>query len=169
MQILETVLNRRSIRAYTDEPVPRETIERLLAAAMSAPSAADEQPWQFIVIDDPHILENIPGVHPFTPGSGHAPAAVLICGDLSLLRTPGFWVQDCAAAAENLLLAAHGIGLGAVWMAVFPLEDRIRGFRTLFSLPDHIVPFALVPVGHPAEEVPPADRFCEDRIHYNGW
>ncbi|MDN7025177.1 nitroreductase family protein [Methanoculleus sp. FWC-SCC1] len=169
MQMLETVLSRRSIRAYTDEPVPRETIEGLLAAAMGAPSAADEEPWQFIVIDDPHILENLPSVHPFTPGSGHAPAAVLICGDLSLLRTPGFWVQDCSAATESLLLAAHAMGLGAVWTAVFPLEDRMLGFRILFSLPDHIIPFALVPIGHPAEEPPTADRFRKERIHYNGW
>ncbi len=166
---LDAITGRRSIREYTDEAVSRETVGELLAAAMSAPSAADEQPWQFIVIDDPHILENIPSINPLTAGSGHAPVAILVCGDLTLLRTPEFWVQDCAAATENLLLAARAMGLGAVWTGVFPLEDRIRGFQSLFSLPDHIVPFALVPIGHPAEEPPAADRFREDRIHYNGW
>ncbi len=169
MNTLDVIRTRRSIRDYTEEPVPRETVRELLAAAMNAPSAANEQPWQFIVIDDPEILKNIPTISPFIEMSSHAPVAVLVCGDLSLLRTPRFWVQDCSAATENLLLAAHAQGLGAVWTAVYPMEDRILGFRNLFSLPDSVVPFALVPIGHPAETPPTEDRFQGERVHYNVW
>ncbi len=165
----DAITGRRSIREYTDEAVSRETVGELLAAAMSAPSAADEQPWQFIVVDDPAILENIPDVGPFIREGKTAPVAVLVCGDLSLTRIPGFWVQDCSAATENLLLAAHANGLGAVWTAVFPMEDRMLGFKNLFSLPDTVMPFALVPIGHPAETPPAEDRFRADRVHYNGW
>ncbi|RXE57463.1 NADH dehydrogenase [Methanoculleus taiwanensis] len=169
MSTPDTIRRRRSIRKYTDEPVSRETVRELLAAAMSAPSTANEQPWQFIVIDDPGVLANIPTVGPFIREGADAPVAVLVCGDLSMLRMPGFWVQDCSAATENLLVAAHERGLGAVWTAVYPIEDRMLGFRNLFSLPDTVIPFALVPIGYPAETPPAEDRFRDDRIHYNGW
>lgn len=169
MSTPDTIRRRRSIRKYTDEPVSRETVRELLAAAMSAPSAANEQPWQFIVIDDPGVLANIPTVGPFIREGADAPVAILVCGDLSVFRMPGFWVQDCSAATENLLLAAHERGLGAVWTAVYPMEDRMLGFRNLFSLPDTVIPFALVPIGYPAETPPAEDRFRDDRIHYNGW
>jgi len=169
MDTLEAILTRRSVREYTDRPVPNETVRRLLAAAMQAPFASGEEPWHFVVIDDPRILENIPAVSPYAEVRPPAPAAILVCLDLRLPDNPDLRVQGCAAATENLLLAAHALGLGAVWTAVYPDADRMLGFANLFSLPDAVAPFALVTVGYPAARPPPEDRYREDRVHYNGW
>jgi nitroreductase len=95
-----------------------------------------------------------------------APAAILICGDPSLETFPGFWVQDCSAAAQNLLLAAHARGLGAVWTGIYPMEERIEGFRRLFGIPDSVVPMALIPIGYPAQQLPPKDSYREERVHF---
>jgi nitroreductase len=97
------------------------------------------------------------------------PLAILISTDLAPPESPGLQVQGSAAAAQNLLLAAHALGLGAVWTAVYPDADRMLGFANLFSLPGTVIPFALVTVGHPAARPPPVDRYSEDRVHYNGW
>ncbi len=98
-----------------------------------------------------------------------ATVAVLICGDLSLEKHKGYWVQDCSAATENLLLAAHAKGLGAVWLGVYPREERVDGLRKLLGIPEHVIPFSLVPIGHPAEQKPPAERYNPSRIHFNRW
>jgi nitroreductase len=169
MNALETIRTRRSVREYTDRTVPGEAVRELLAAAMSAPSAANEQPWHFIVIDDPRIISHLPAISPYADRPSCAPVAILVCADLHLRRTPDFWVQGCAAATENLLLAAHAMGLGAVWTGVYPIDDRMLGYRNLFSIPDHVVPFALVTIGHPASQSPPGDRYREDRVHHNRW
>ncbi len=169
MDTLEAILTRRSVREYADRPVAPETVEKLLAAAMQAPYAGGDQPWHFVVIDDPRILESIPAVSPYAEVRPPAPAAILVCLDLRLPDNPDLRVQGCAAATENLLLAAHALGLGAVWTAVYPDADRMLGFANLFSLPDAVAPFALVTVGYPAARPPPEDRYREDRVHYNGW
>ncbi|KUK60846.1 MAG: NADH dehydrogenase/NAD(P)H nitroreductase, putative [Methanoculleus marisnigri] len=117
----------------------------------------------FIVIDDPEILSRIPAIS--TP----APLAILVCIDLRRPESPDLRVQACAAATENLLLAAHALGLGAVWTAVYPDPDLMLGFTNLFSLPDGIVVLALVTIGYPAVRPPPEDRYREDRVHHNGW
>jgi len=166
---MEALMTRRSIRSYRDEPVPDELIERILKAAMMAPSAGNEQPWQFIVIRDRELLQDIPRFHPYVKMVLQAPVAILVCGDLKLARHTGFWVQDCSAAVQNLLLAAHDLGLGAVWAGVYPREKRVDGFRKLLDLPEHIVPFALIPIGYPAQESREVDRFKNDRIHHDGW
>ncbi|WP_292527376.1 nitroreductase family protein [Methanoculleus sp.] len=169
MDALEAILTRRSVREYTDHPVDRETVDRLLAAAMQAPFAGSEPPWHFVVIDDPEVLARIPAVSPYAEIRQPAPLAVLVCADLSLPERPEFTVQGCAAATENLLLAAHALGLGAVWTAVYPEADRMLGFTNLFSLPDGVVPFALVTVGRPAARPAPVDRYRKDRVHRNAW
>lgn len=169
MNTLEAIHTRRSIRKYTSAPVSEEAIKSLLAAAMSAPSAGNEQPWQFVVITERTVLDKIPTVSPYAGMCREAPVAILVCGDLTLEKFPGFWVQDCSAAAQNLLLAAHDLGLGAVWTGIYPMEDRVKGFRGLLGLPEHVVPLALIPVGHPAQELSSQDRFREDRVHYNKW
>jgi len=165
---LDMILSRRSIRAYTPEPVTEEQIEQLLRAAMSAPSANNEQPWQFVVIDDRALLDIIPDdVHPYSQMLKEAPLAILICGEPRRQHHAGFWEQDCAAATENLLLAAHALGLGAVWLGVHPREKRVEGLRRLLRLPDDLIPFALIAVGHPAEKKPPADRYDPARVRRN--
>ncbi len=160
---------RRSIRRYEDRFVAPNLINELLRAAMSAPSAGNEQPWQFVVITRREVLDRIPDIHPYAGMARDAHLAILICGDLDCEKHEGFWVQDCAAATENLLIAAAGLGLGAVWCGVHPRQDREKGFRQLLDIPERMVPFALVPVGWPAEEKGSSDRFDPLRIHYEKW
>ncbi len=136
---------------------------------MAAPSAGNEQPWHFMVIDTRKILDEIMNVHPHASMLKDATVAILVCGDLSLERHKGYWVQDCAAATENILIAVSQKKLGAVWLGVYPREDRVEGLRELLGIPDHVVPFSLVPIGHPAEEKPPKSGFDMERIRYNTW
>lgn len=166
---LDAIFSRRSIRRYTSEPVPEEIVTKLLHAAMCAPSARNERPWHFVVMTDREILDEIPKFHPYSQMVKEASVAILVCGDLELEKSSGYLAQDCAAATQNILLEAHFLGLGSVWCGVYPREERMDGFRRLLQLPDHIVPFALVPVGYPAEERPQVERFDPTRIHKNRW
>ena len=168
MDTKEAIHSRRSIRKFTKQPIKREILEELLRAAMQAPSAVNEQPWQFIVIDDTTLLHKIPEFSPWAP-TQTAAAAILICGDMSSIKLPEYWIQDCSAATQNLLLAAHDIGLGAVWTGVLNLPGRAEGFRTMLHLPTTIEPLGLVVLGYPAQTVEPVNRFKQERIHYNTW
>ena len=169
MDLFDAIHTRRSIREYEDRPVSADLARELVAAAMSAPSAGNARPWQFVLITDRDILGQIPGVHPYAAMAATASLAVLICGDLSLEQYPGNWVADCSAATQNLLLAAHGKGLGAVWTGVYPDEGRIKGFRELLGLPECVVPLALVPVGYPRHAPGKQDRYEEAKIHQDRW
>jgi nitroreductase len=169
MDTLTAIHARRSIRRYTDRAVPEETITLLLQAAMAAPSAGNEQPWQFVVITDRTILDVIPAFHPYAAMLKHASVAILVCGDLAREKHQGYWAQDCSAAAQNLLLAATALGLGAVWTGIYPREDRVAGMRMLLRLPAEVIPLALIPLGYSAEHPGPVDRFDPARIHRNGW
>jgi nitroreductase len=166
---MEAILSRRSIRRYTPDPVPEEVIQELLAAAMSAPSASNEQPWQFVVIDDRHLLDEIPKFHPYAGMLKQAPLAIAVCGDLKLEMMSGYWIQDCSAATENLLLAAHAKGLGAVWLGVHPREERANSVGELLGLPEQVRPLCLISIGYPAEQKPPSHRYDASRVHRNRW
>ena len=168
MDAIETILTRRSIRRYTSQKVPGDLITKLLRAAMSAPSASNEQPWHFVVIDDHTILDEIPRFHPYSDMLPEAPLAILVCVDL-IPQREGFVVQDGSAATQNLLLAAHAKSLGAVWLGIYPLQERIEGMRKLTNLPSHIVPLALIALGYPAEKIPREDRYQPQRVHSNKW
>ena len=139
MEAIEALLTRRSIRKFTNQPVPEQLVKHVLEAAMCAPSARNQQAWQFLVIRDRAKLVELQQVHPNVPSSGAA-LAIVVCGDLSAETSPGFWVQDCAAATENLLLAAHALGLGSVWVGIYPVEESVAGLRRLVGLPAHVVP-----------------------------
>lgn len=169
MQALQAILTRRSVRKYTGEPVTERDIQTMLRAAMSAPSAGNQQPWRFVVIDERELLDAITDVHPHSRMLLQAPLAILVCGDLQIAKRADFWVQDCAAATQNLLLAARALDLGAVWLGVHPRQEREKGLRDLLQLPQHVVPLALVAIGHPAVEQMQVDRYNEERIHYNKW
>jgi len=169
MDALEAIHTRRSIREYEDRPVPDELVREIIAAAMSAPSAGNSRPWQFVAITDRDLLGRIPQIHPYAAMAARAPLAVLICGDLSLEQYPGNWIADCSAATQNLLLAAHAEGLGAVWTGVYPDQARVENFRKLLDLPEHIVPLALVPVGYPTHQPGRQDRYEEEKIHFDRW
>jgi len=166
---MKNILARRSIRKYTQKPVSAKTLKELLRAAMSAPSAGNQQPWEFVVINDRSVLDQIPSVHPYALMLKEAPVAVLICGNLKREKHKDFWVQDCSAAVENLLIAATSKKLGTVWLGVYPRQDRVDGLKKLLGLPEHVIPLALVPVGHPAEKKPPVNRYDPARIYCNRW
>lgn len=166
---MEALFRRRSIRKYTDHPVDDHQIKNLLKAAMSAPSAGNQQPWHFIVIRDKTVLDRIPDIHPYSKMVPQAQAVILICGDPTLEKHKDYWVQDCSAATENVLIQAVDEKLGGVWLGVYPREDRVSGLRELLRLPDHVIPFALIPIGYPAEEKDPPDRYDPSRVHYNQW
>ncbi len=169
MDALQTILSRQSVREYTGDAIPESTVEALLRAAMNAPSAGNEQPWHFLVIRDRETLEEIARIHTYAQMLRSAPLALLICGDLRLSRFPGTWVQDCAAATQNVLLAAQSFGLGGVWVGVHPVSEREAAFRRLLGIPAEVVPFSLVPIGHPAAWEPREDRFDAARIHRERW
>jgi len=167
MDALEVLFTRRSIRKYTDEPVTEENLKTILEAGMNAPSANNRQPWHFVVVDDRAKLNAIMEVHPYSRMLAEAPMAIVVCGDTK--TSASFWPQDCAAATENILLAARALDLGTVWMGVYPGEDRVNEVHQLFNLPHHIQPLAIIALGHPAEEKGRVDRYKAERVHENGW
>ena len=169
MDTLQAIHTRRSIRTYLDQPVPEELVQKLLAAAMQAPSARNQQPWHFVVIDARAILAKIPEFMPNAAMAEKAPLAILVCGDLSLEKSPGYWVVDCAAAVENMLLAAHALGLGAVWCGVYPREKRMECLHQLVGLPKNVIAHSLVVLGYAAEQVSAEDRYRPERVHHNRW
>ena len=168
---LDVIATRTSVRAYRDCPVGADTVELLLRAAMAAPSAVNRQPWAFVVVDDRELLRELSGALPFAKMAAHAPLAVVVCGDLS--RNPGasgdWWVMDASAASENLLLAAHALGLGAVWTGVYPRDERVEAVRRVLGLPADVVPLNLIPVGYPADNPAPKQKWNPANVRYNGW
>ena len=168
---MKNILERRSIRKYTDKPVSSQDREKLLRAAMAAPSAGNRQPWEFIVIDDREILNNMIGFHPRGGYNmlDHARLAIVVCGDLERQLHEGYWIQDCSAATENMLLAAQSLGLGAVWLGVYPREDKVAKLKDLLEIPQSIMPLSIISIGHPAETKKPSERYDEARIHHNKW
>ena len=169
MEAIEAILTRRSIRKYTADKVSDEMVEKLLEAAMAAPSAGDQQPWHFIVIRDRATLDEIPRLHPYAQMVKEAPVAIVVCGDTRSVKYKAYWPQDCAAATQTLLLAAHACGLGAVWCGVYPKEERMHPFRELLGIPEGVFPFSLIAVGHPDEKKQPADRVDTSRVHVERW
>ncbi|HOT92805.1 MAG TPA: nitroreductase family protein [Anaerolineae bacterium] len=167
MDALEAIFTRRSIRKYTPEPVTAEEIKTILEAGMNAPSANNRQPWHFIVVDDRAKLNAIMDAHPYSKMLAEAPLAIIVCGNTTVSEK--FWQQDCAAATENILLAARALGLGTVWMGVYPDLQRATGIVKLFNIPEGFQPLSIIAVGHPAEHKGRVDRYDESKIHRNGW
>lgn len=166
---MQAIFNRRSIRKYTDKLVTEELIEQVLRAGMAAPSAGNEQPWHFIVINDRNVLNEIPKFHPHSEMLKEASHAIVVCGDLSLQKFEGYWVQDCSAAMQNMLLMVQELGLGSVWLGIYPMKDRIKALKDLLGLPESVTPLSIMSIGYPAETKEPADRFNPSRIHRNRW
>jgi nitroreductase len=169
MEVMEAIQTRRSIRKFTDTPVPTEMIDTLLKAAMLAPSAGNQQPWHFIVATDREKLDQVPDYHPYAGMIRGAHVAIVVCGAPDGTKWPDFWVQDCSAAIQNLLLAARDLGLGTVWTGVYPLEDRMTKTRELFAIPENVYPLAIIPVGWPDAEFSPKDRYDAGRVHQESW
>ena len=166
----DIIFERRSIRKYKQGlTIDSKTINFLLDAAMSAPTARNRQPWQFVVISRKELLAELAQVHPYGKMLADASLAILVCGDLRLDEMESYLVQAGSAATQNLLLAAHSVGLGAVWLGVHPRKERTEDIRRLFKLPSEIIPISLISIGYPDEEKPRNQNFRTDRVHYNGW
>ncbi len=169
METYDVILTRRSIRQFKSKKIPKDILNNIIRAAMYAPSAHDQQPWQFIVIDDRKLLDIISEKHPYASMCKTAPLAILVCADLTFEQSKDMWILDCAAATQNILLASCDFGIGSVWVGVYFRKKYIEIFTTLFKLPKHIIPISLIPLGYPAEEKPKIDRFKKERIHFNSF
>ena len=171
-QAIENIMTRVSVREFTGEKISDAQIDTLLRAAMAAPSAINKQPWAFIVVTDEAKIAELGEALPYSRCSNHPAVAIIPCGDLSK-AIPGemgaFWVNDVSAATENLLLAAHAMGLGAVWTGLHPDMNRAKLVQDMLGLPEHIIPLCVVPVGVPAEQPEVKDKYKPENIHFNEW
>ncbi len=166
-ELINTIFARRSIRKYTTKPVSERDVKTMLEAAMAAPSSSNRKPWHFIVVTDRHMLDKLARVHPHGKMLFEAPLCITVCGDKTI--SPRYWVQDCSAATENILLAAAALGLGAVWLGVHPREGRVGPIRKVLKIPETIAPLNLISIGHPAEEKQPRTQYDKLRVHHDHW
>lgn len=180
--VMDNILTRTSIRHYTDEPVTDAEVATMLRAAMAAPTAINLQPWQFIVVRDTAVRARLVSAK-VNRMYAEAPCLIVICGDTTstfkrhddpadapaVARPNPNWMIDCSAATENLLLAAHELGLGAVWTACWPYKERYQVVKDVLGIPEEVMPLAVVPVGHPAESPAPKDKWKPEKIHYEKW
>jgi len=169
MEAFDALLGRRSIRRFAARDVGDAELKRIIEAGMAAPSAGNQQPWRFIVLRDPQVKADVAALSRPAALLAEAPIGIVVCGDLDAEKYAGFWIQDCSAAAENMLLAAHAIGLGAVWLGYYPREERWRGAQRVLGIPERVVPLAVLAIGAPAEQKDPANRFEASFIHLNRW
>lgn len=169
---VEIILTRTSVRSYLDKEVDDQKTEMLLRSAMSAPSGHDRRPWAFIVVKERMTLDRLAAALPNAKMLTRAPMAIIVCGDLTRVaegEASAYWIQDCSAAAENILLAAHALGLGAVWTGVWPKMQRVAVVKEILGIPEHIIPLNVIPVGYPKEKNVPKDKWNPGNIHFNRW
>ena len=169
-QTLDLIMKRRSIRKFSSEPVAQEQLDELLQAAMAAPSASNRRPWEFVVVTDAEVLARLRRA--LVLGPYKAPAAIVVCGNLLRTLPPPaqkFWIQDCSAAMQNILLAATGLGLGTVWIGVHPVGPFKRAVAKALGLPRHVQPLGLVHIGHPRESKESRTQYDPNRVHWQAW
>ena len=168
--VLNNIFNRTSVRSYKDKTVEKEKIEKLLRAGMAAPTAVNKQPWHFIVVTDKNQLQKLSEANPYAEMAAKAPLAIVVCGDMDKAlegEAREFWVQDCSAATENILLAATGIELGAVWTSTYPSKERCAAVAKVLGLPESLIPLNTIVIGYPDGEVSPKDKWNKENISYN--
>lgn len=164
------IVRRVSVRRYSDKTVSPEQVSAILHAAMSVPTGVNKQPWEFIVVDDSELLGRLAEALPYAKMAAHAPIAIVVCGNKDRFLDgvdDVLWEQDLSAASENILLAAHAIGLGGVWTCIYPHEERVSPVKSILNLPDNMIPFNLIPIGHPLTDHTSMDKWHPDRVHQN--
>jgi len=167
---METIFKRRSIRKFREGTIPEAAVTNLLKAAMRAPSAGNQQPWEFIVVRNKQRMLEMMEFHPYAKMLAESDCVIIVCGNKSLQKYPyDFWIQDCSAATQNMLLEATHLGIGAVWLGVYPIEERVIGVQKLFDLPSDVIPLCAVALGYPAVEPKAMDTFRQERIHQEKW
>ena len=166
----EVVLNTILKRSYENKPVEKEKIEKLLRAGMAAPTAMNKQPWHFVVVTDKGQLQKLSEANPYAAMAAKAPLAIVVCGDMNKAAEGNareFWIQDCSAATENILLAATGMGLGAVWTGTYPSKERCADVAKVLGLPESLIPLNTIVIGYPDADVSPKDKWNTENISYN--
>ena len=166
-QTLETIFNRKSVRKYTERPVEKEKLETLVRAGMAAPSSRDRRPWEFVIVTDRDLLDKMGEGLPLARMLKETKQAIIVCGDT--VKSENAWQLDCSATAQNILLAAESMGLGAVWTAAYPYPERMKIIQNALQLPEHILPLTVIPLGYPTGIEKPKDKYNKKQIHYNGW
>lgn len=169
MDLFDAIINRRSIRKYKEQAIDNALLEKIIEYGMFAPSAVNKQPWHFLIFRDKNSISKLIEVHPNANMLKNASAGILICFDKKLQHDEGYGPIDCSAATQNMLLAAHGLGLGACWIGIYPRKQRIDVLHKAFKLPEHVIPFAVISVGYPNELKTTPDRFKKNRIHMESW
>ncbi len=166
-EALKNIQTRRSVRKYTGQAVPEEQIQLLLDAAMTAPSACRKDPWEFVLLRSETVRRQVAGCLPNGPFLADAALGIMVCGDLKRAHAESlsYLLQDCAAAIENILLAAHALGLGGCWLGIHPREERIAALNGIFNFPPDIIPVGMIALGVPAEHPEPRSRFNSARVH----
>jgi nitroreductase len=170
--VMKNILERKSVRTYAKREVSEDQLNQLLKAAMAAPSARNSQPWAFVVINKREILNNLSSLLPNAKMLSEAQAAIIVCGNMEkALEGEGreFWVQDCSAATQNILLAAESMGLGAVWTGAYPRKEIIKTIQEALKLPEHIIPLNVIPIGWQTGKEKPKEKYTQENIHWNGW
>lgn len=169
---LKTIFARKSVRSYRTEAVSDEKLQMLVRAGMAAPTAVDKRPWEFVVVTDRAVLKQLADALPYAKMSERAAAAIVVGGDVRRQwggMESDYWIMDCSAATQNILLAAESMGLGAVWTAVYPEDSRVRAVRQILGIPPHVVPLNVIPVGVPSGREKPKDKYDPKQIHWNKW
>ena len=168
---MNSIFTRRSIRNFKDCSVEKEKLIKILKAGMQAPSAGNQQPWEFIILDNKDIITKLKDMSPYSSSIGNAPVSILAVGNKNNMRYPQNWEQDLGAAVQNMLIQTAEEGLGSVWFGVAPIEDRIKYIKDLLELPENLIPFAVLPIGYPVEGLGQENKFVnrydEKKIHYN--
>ena len=169
MDIQEALLSRRSIRKYKSQQISDENISSILKSAMYAPSAMNLQAWHFVVVNNKQVMVDILKAIPHAEMLQQAVASILVCGDTNVEKNEAWIVQNCSAATQNILLSAHGFGIGSCWIGIYGSDDTFKKIKSLFQLLDNIIPISLVSLGYPAEEIKTEERFAKEKIHINKW
>jgi nitroreductase len=169
--VITTIKNRKSVRNFTGESVNKSDLEKILKSAMCAPTAVNKQPWSFVVITDRKVLDALADSLPYAKMLYKAGAAIIICANPEKAHDgkTEFAVIDCSLAGENILLTVESLGLGAVWTAAYPYNERMNTVRNVLGIPQNIIPLNVIPIGHPTGEDKPKDKFKEENIHWEKW
>lgn len=170
--VIKCIMTRASVRDFSDKKVSSQTVDTLLKAGMAAPTAMNKQPWQFIVVDKPEILQKLADAMGHGDPIRKCNVAIVACGDMDLaIEGDGqpFWIQDVSAASENILLAAHAMGLGAVWCGVFPVKERVTNISSILGIPENVIPLNVIAIGYPKQPATPKDKWTETKVHYNNY
>lgn len=170
MEAIENILTRTSVREFNDQAVESEKLEMIIKAAFGAPSAVNRQPWHFVIVDQPDLKAELAAGLPYCAMVVQSPVAIMVCGDKDKFfqgEDDLYWISDTSAACQNILLATHALGLGAVWTAIYPEKDRVATVRRIMNLPDNLIPLSLIPIGYPSRVVKAKDKYQPGAISHN--